>query len=212
MRRGLVLGTLATPEGALGVKTFERGSAVVAPEGTLVVVITMSCFRVKGVSCAAALQADAGVRSNRVVTTLRLQTLMGIYLALVNVNARVCHGIQDESNFTITPESTDLIRAHLITVAGVSIGGTLIDINALIIMSPEAWSTRFSLPSWCSLIIRYHSYTLVRSFDVDALVSLIASAFFIAFVDVFTFAVLRLISWLASDIRQNDIHALVAAT
>lgn len=200
-----------TPERTLGVEAFVRWQTIVTPESTLVIIITIARFSVESVTSATALQSYARVGTDRIVTALRLQTLVGVHLTLVDVDARVRNRIEIESNFTITPESSDFVRAHLITVAGILIGSTLINIHALIIMSPETGRTRFHLLPRLGWINLHHSNTLIRAFDVVAAVSFITGTILFAFVDVFTFAILRFVPCVTGNVRTYDINAYEAS-
>lgn len=62
---------------------FREEIAIACPPAALT--ITVARFRVERVASAAALQPDAGVGSDRIVAALRLQTLVGVHLTLVDV-------------------------------------------------------------------------------------------------------------------------------
>ncbi len=64
------------------------------------------CLRIESVSGSTAGYSYASVASNCVVTTLRLETLVQIYLALVDIFTSVSNGIKDESNFAVTAKSS----------------------------------------------------------------------------------------------------------
>lgn len=85
-------------------------------------------FRIKRISCAAALSANTSVAADCVIAALCLQALVIIDLALVDVLASVREWIECKSDFAVAPITARHIRADLVGVARLLIGTALVNI------------------------------------------------------------------------------------
>ena len=124
---------------------------------------TISSSRIESVARAAAMQSDASVTADCVVTSLVLQTLVVVDLALVDVcrrvdgekggirnfwklsrttlqrtHASVDNRVELEALLAVAVEAARVVDADLVAVARINVAGALVDVDALVPAPPEA--------------------------------------------------------------------------
>lgn len=180
-------------------------------EGTLVIVVTVSGFCIQCVARSTALQPDARVGPYRIITPLTLQAFMCIYLTLVDIHTCVRDLIKHEANFAVTPKTANFVGANLIAIAGVLIGGTFVNIYALVVMTAESRCTGLDLLLRRKWIVFHHGDTIVRAFNVDTLEALVTGGIILTLVDIFTLSCFAVIPVACFALDVLYVQATIAA-